>query len=85
MAPIKYTDDGRRHFIQIGDRVEIEVEDFVPPQNPDAEVFQLRNVVHPVNSTQNIGRATTSRFRAFGQEFSHEGKYAQSAPFSWAA
>jgi hypothetical protein len=85
VAPIKYTDDGRRHFIQIGDRVEIEVEDFVPPQNPDAEVFQRRNVVHPVNSTQNIGRATTSRFRAFGQEFSHEGKYAQPAPFSWAA
>jgi hypothetical protein len=38
-----------------------------------------------VNSTLTIGRATTSRFNAFGQEFSNEGKYSHSAPFSWAA
>ena len=37
------------------------------------------------NSTLTIARATTSRFDAFGLEFSHEGKNGLSAPFSWAA
>jgi hypothetical protein len=85
VAPMHYADDGRRHRIQIGELAEIEVEDFVPPQNPEGEVYQLANILHPVNSTQNIATATTSRFSAFGQKFSHEGKYAQSAPFSWGA
>lgn len=85
VAPMQYADDGHRHRIRIGELAEIEVEDFVPPQNPGGEVYQLANIMHPVNSTQNIATATTSRFNAFGQKFSHEGKYAQSAPFSWAA
>jgi hypothetical protein len=85
VAPMQYADDGRHHRIQIGELAEIEIEDFVPPQNPEGEVYQLANIFHPVNSTQNIAQATTSRFNAFGQTFSHEGKYAQSAPFSWAA
>src|SRR5512135_1407280 len=85
VAAMQYADDGRRHRIQIGELAEVEIEDFVPPQNPDGEVYQLANIMHPVNSTQNIATATTSRFSAFGQEFSHQGKYAQSAPFTWAA
>ena len=85
VAPIKHADDERRHRVQIGDFAEIEVEDFVPPQRPEGEVYKLTNILHFVNSTLNIGRATTSRFNAFGHEFSNEGKYAQSAPFSWAA
>jgi hypothetical protein len=85
IAPIQYADEGRRHRIQIGELAEIEIEDFVPPQNPEGEVYRLTGILHPVNSTQNIARATTSRFSAFGQNFSHEGKYGQSAPFSWAA
>ncbi len=57
------------------------------PEQAAAEggVYKLANILHPVNSTQNIAKATVSRFSAFGQKFSHEGKYAQSAPFSWAA
>jgi hypothetical protein len=85
VAPIEYADDGRRHRVKIGDFAEIEIEDFVPPQTPEGEVYKLTNILHPVNSTQNIARATTSRFNAFGLEFSNEGKYGQSAPFSWAA
>lgn len=85
VAPIQYADDGRRHRVQIGELAEIEIEDFVPPQNPEGEVYRLTGILHPVNSTQNIARATTSRFSAFGQKFSHEGKYGQSAPFSWVA
>jgi hypothetical protein len=85
VAPIEYADDGRRHRVRIGDFAQIEVEDFVPPQTPEGEAYKLTNIFHPVNSTLTIGRATTSRFNAFGQEFSNEGKYSHSAPFSWAA
>jgi hypothetical protein len=56
----------------------------VPPQNPEGEVFKLTNVMHPANSTLNIAPTTTSRFNAFGEEFSYEGKHGHSAPFSWA-
>ena len=85
VTPIEYADDGRRHRVQIGNLAEIEVEDFVPPQTPEAEPYKLMNLFHPVNSTLTISRATTSRFNAFGYEFSNEGKFGDSAPFSWAA
>ena len=85
VAPIEYADDGRRHRVRIGDLGEMEVEDFVPPQNPEGEVSKLTNTVHPVNSTLNIATTTTSRFNAFGYEFSYEGKHGHSAPFSLAA
>jgi hypothetical protein len=85
VAPMEYVDDGRRHRVRIGELAEIEIEDFVPPQTPEGEVSKLTGVFHPVNSTLTIARATTSRFNAFGMEFSHEGKNGHSAPFSWAA
>ena len=85
VAPMEYVDDGRRHRVQIGELAEIEIEDFVPPQIPEGEVSKLTGIFHPVNSTLTIARATTSRFNAFGLEFSHEGKNGHSAPFSWAA
>jgi hypothetical protein len=85
VAPIEYADEGRRHRVRIGDFVEIEIEDFVPPQRPEGEVYKLTGIFHPANSTLTIARATTSRFNAFGLEFSHEGKNGHSAPFSWAA
>ncbi len=85
VAPMEYVDDGRRHRVQIGELVEIEIEDFVPPQTPEGEVSKLTGIFHPVNSTLTIARATTSRFNAFGLEFSHEGKNGHSAPFFWSA
>ncbi len=85
VAPIEYADDGLRHRVKIGDFVEIEVEDFVPPQTPDAEPSKVIGVFHPANSTLTIARATESRVNAFGLEFSNAGKNGHSAPFSWAA
>ena len=84
-APIEYEDDGRRHRVRIGDFAEIEIEDFVPPQTPEEEPTKITGVFHPANSTLTIGQATTSRFSAFGLDFSHVGKSGLSAPFSWAA
>jgi hypothetical protein len=84
-APIEYTDAGRRHYVKIGDAVEIEVEDFVPPLNPEGEVEKLTGMFHPANSTLTIARATASRVDAFGLQFDNTGKNGHSAPFSWAA
>ena len=85
VVPIEYVEDGRRHRVQIGDYAEIEIEDFVPPQTPEGEVTKITGVFHPVNSTLTVARATESRVRAFGLEFSNTGKNGHSAPFSWAA
>jgi len=84
-APIDYTDDGRRHRVRIGDAVDIEIEDFVPPLNPGGEVSKLTGMFHPANSTLTIARATASRVSAFGLQFDNTGKNGHSAPFSWAA
>ena len=86
VAPIEYVDDGIRHWVRIGDFVEMEIEDFVPPQTPGAEPSKITGVFHPVSSTLTIARATsTSRVNAFGLEFSNAGKNGHSAPFSWSA
>lgn len=84
-VPIRYQDDGRRHRVKIGSAVDIEIEDFVPPQSPTGEVSRLTGVFHPANSTVTIARATRSRVTAFGLEFSNDGKNGHSAPFSWTA
>jgi hypothetical protein len=85
VAPIDYEDDGRRHRAKIGELMEIEIEDFVPPQDPEGEVSKLTGMFHPANSTLTIARATTARINAFGLELSNDGKNGHSAPFSWAA
>ena len=84
-APIDYREDGRRHRVRIGDAVDIEIEDFVPPLNPQGEVSKLTGMFHPANSTLTIAQATTSRVNAFGLQLDHSGKNGHSAPFSWAA
>ena len=82
---IEYADDGRRHRVRIGDAVDIEIEDFVPPGSPTGEVSKITGVLHPANSTLTMAKATRSHFDAFGLRFDNEGKNGHSAPFSWAA
>ena len=46
-ATIDYADDGRRHSLKVGDLIDIEIEDFVPPQLlPDGDVEMLTGVFH---------------------------------------
>lgn len=86
VVSIKYIDDGRHHRVEIGDHGEIEIEDFVPPQNPEGEIYKLINAFHPVSPTLTIAKQTTSRFSAFGLDFSGlEGRWADWASFAWAA
>jgi hypothetical protein len=40
---------------------------------------------HPANSTLTIAKTTKSRVKAFGMEFSTDGKNGHSAPFTWSA
>lgn len=82
-APIHYQDDGRRHSVRIGNAVDIEIEDFVPPQSTTGEVSKITGVYHPANSTLTIAKATRSQVTAFGLEFSNVGKNGHAAPFSW--
>ena len=84
-APIEYVDDGRRHRVRIGDAVDIEIEDFIPPGSTTGEVSKLTGVFHPANSTLTMAKATRSSLNAFGLSFANEGKNGHSAPFSWAA
>jgi len=84
-APIEYADDGRLHRVRIGDAVDIEIEDFVPPGSATGEVSKLTGVFHPANSTLTMAKATRSSFNGFGLSFANEGKNGHSAPFSWAA
>jgi hypothetical protein len=84
-APIEYEDEGRRHRVRIGDFVEIEIVDFVPPQTPEGEVSKLTGVFHPANSTLTMAQATASRVSAFGLDLANVGKNGHYAPFSWSA
>ncbi len=84
-ATIEYLDDGRRHSLRVGDLIDIEIEDFVPPQLPDGDVEMLTGMFHPANSTLTIAKANRSRVSAFGLAFANEGKNGHSAPFSWSA
>jgi hypothetical protein len=84
-VPIDYVDDGRVHSLKVGELIDIEVEDFVPPLNPGGEVEHLTGMFHPANSTLTIAKANRSRVQAFGMSFANEGKNGHSAPFSWAS
>ena len=84
-AAIEYIDDGRRHSVKVGELIDIEIEDFVPPGNPVGDVERLTGMFHPANSTLTIAKATRSRVDAFGLVFENSGKNGHSAPFSWAA
>lgn len=85
-AAISYVDDGRRHSLKVGDLIDIEIEDFVPPQLlPDGDVEMLTGVFHPANSTLTVAKANRSRVSVFGLEFANEGKNGHSSPFSWSA
>ncbi|GHF38496.1 hypothetical protein GCM10018790_15240 [Kitasatospora xanthocidica] len=84
VARIDYVDDGRRHRVNIGDAVDIEVEDFVSPLDATGKGVRVSGVGFPAD-TLAAGVATRSRVNAFGLDFGNEGKNSFSAPFAWAA
>jgi hypothetical protein len=49
-------------------------EDLVSPRSKTGEVTKLTDVSHPANSTLTVAWATHSRIKAFGLEFSNDGR-----------
>ena len=74
-ATIEYLDDGRRHSLQVGDLIDIEIEDFVPPQLSSR---RRRGDAHwnvPSGQLHADGRkANRSRCRRSVWQFANEGK-----------
>ncbi len=83
VAPIEFSDDGRRHRLKIGDVIQIEVEDAASPFDPKGEPPRLSGTRHPASDTLTVARAVSSRVHGMGIEFSGDGKSGFSAPFSW--
>jgi hypothetical protein len=81
-ASITYTDDGRSHQVQIGDAVQVGVEDFVALEGQGP--VQLTNVFHPSNTTLTVAPTRDVQLSTFGIEWGREGQSGFSAPFSWA-
>jgi hypothetical protein len=80
-ASIAYMDDDHQHRVQIGDDVDIEIEDFVSPDS--GNVLKITGLGFPAEELT-VSTATRSRFGGhFGIEFSHQGKNGHWAPFSW--
>lgn len=84
-VPIDYAVAGRRHSVKAGDLIDIEIEDFVAPGNPSAEVARLSGMLHPANSNLTIAKSTRTTVAAFGLSRSTAGLNGHSAPFAWAA
>jgi hypothetical protein len=80
-VPMKYANEGRKHKVQMGPNVHVEVDDFVGGMLKEPQ--QVVGVFHPANSTLTIAQGTDSHIKAFGIDFTGSGKSAFSAPFSW--
>jgi hypothetical protein len=83
-ASIEFGHDGRRHYVRIGDAVDLEIEDVVPLGSESGEPVRLVGVFHPAGPDLTVARATRSKIDAFG--ISYDGKAAFSrSEISWAA
>ncbi len=83
VVPMEYADDGRRHTLRIGDRVDLEIEDFAGAE--EGSVMTLDGIGHPANSTLAIAQTRRGTIRVFGLEIDNAGRNGHSAPFAWQA
>jgi hypothetical protein len=84
-VPIEVSSEGGTHRVKIGDDTEVEVRDVVSWGKEDGEPAKLTGVFHPAGDTLTISRAGTSHVKAFGLDFSNEGKSGFSSRFAWSA
>jgi hypothetical protein len=86
-TPIRYSDEGRRHDVRVGELIDIEVEDQVAPQyGENGPVMMLTDVFHPANSTVTVGRSTRATGSGVhGRSWDFAGRNGHSAPFAWSA
>ncbi len=82
-AAIEFVEEGRRHSLKIGDDIDIEIEDFAPPDSANGEVSKVTGLTHFANSTLAIATAKRGRVHLFGLAWDNTGQNGNSAPFSW--
>jgi hypothetical protein len=83
-APIDFRAEGRRRWLTVGDRAQLEVEELTSPLDPEAPAPQLVGATgHPAGAPLTIARGK-SRLDAFGVQFSNDDKSAFTTRFSWA-
>jgi hypothetical protein len=80
-APIAYAGDGRTHRLRVGDAIDMEIEDWVPPGG--TEVAKLTGMTFP-GPDLTIAKSTRSHVDAFGITMDSPGTNGHYAPFSWA-
>jgi hypothetical protein len=83
VASIEHVDDGRRHRVQVGDAIDVEIEDLVSPFDPDGPLPKLTETKHPANSELTPARALSARVQGLGIDYSADGQNGFSTPFSW--
>jgi hypothetical protein len=83
VAPIEHVDDGRSHRVQVGDAIDVEIEDLVSPFDPDGPLPKLTETKHPANSELTPARTLSARVQGLGIDYSADGKNGFSTPFSW--
>lgn len=83
VAPIEHVDDGLRHRVQVGDAVDVEIEDLVSPFDPEGPLPKLTETKHPANSELTPARTLSARVQGLGIDYSADGKSGFSTPFSW--
>lgn len=82
-APIKITHDGLKHSVEIGDAVEIEIEDMVPFGAENGQPARLTGIFHPAGPELTIAHATKSKVDAFGIQYEADAAFSRSE-FAWA-
>ena len=83
-APIEVVDDGLRHSVRVGDRIDFEIEDIVPFGVETGQPVRFDGMFHPVGSNLTMAEAKRSRINAFGIQY--EGKTGLwTSEFSWAS
>lgn len=84
--PVVFEQKGLEFRVEAGDLIEQRCEGLPSAADPKEPIY-LDNVAHPVASRLALGKATSSRFHAFGIDWDDEtgARNAHFAPFSWAA
>lgn len=82
-APFAYRSGAGRHSAQIGDGIDVTVEEFIP--EGVGRPTRLDGVFHPSNSTLTVDKPVSSRIAAFGMTFHNDEGSAFSSAFTWSA
>jgi len=83
-AAIEVGDDGLRHTLKVGDKIDFEIEDIVPFGVETGEPVRFQGMFHPVGDDLTMAEAKRTSINAYG--ISYEGKTGLSkSSFSWAA